>query len=769
MIDSLEPQRYSVSFPGVAADQLLLEDWDTQGQTNRHGPFAVGRLHGFDAVANGKRIDWKAIRAENRVSKARRTNAARLAGVATSQTLSAVQGLDAAATAAVAAPADALLWVNQPGVQRVSFDALQTAGADFGGAAIDALALTDRGKARPRHVIDANADGVFNSGDSVEFVGTITPTLYSDRNAYRLQVDPSGVLVLVASSKALDATGAVPAVLPDTVTVEQERVYSYTAPTSDPWYDQRLFARATPVSLVRTFDLPGHAGGDATLHLSLWGITDWPGVAQDHHLVVRVNGSQVEDARFDGSTDATRTIVLPAGMLNQTGNTLTLEVPGDTGYDYDIQAFDGFSVDYERRAEAHSGGWQGTIPEGMTAKIAVTGFEGESVAWKGNQRRVGDSVLTIQGKGSWVAADGRAIRQPEVQAEVPVPAAKPMIGAVDYLIVAHPQFIGTQAMADLVALQQGRGYSTAVIDVDSLYAAYSDFEVDAQAVRRYLGQARPPYVLLVGADSYDYKDYLGLASQSFVPTHYLPTGTLVTYTPADSYHVDYNGDGIPQARLGRLPVRTEAELTQLVAKLASYVPTTAAVFAAGPSDSPREFAQVSEAYAAKLPAGMPYSEVYADDLGLTGAKASLTGELNLGGALVSYVGHSSYGIWGLNPTHGILFWADDARALTNTTPHLVTQWGCWNTYFVNPRQDTMANGFLLQGHGAAAVLGATALTNLDTLRGLGEAFFAQVGQRATLGEALLRAQQSYATANPGAARDLRGFALLGDPAAELHE
>ncbi len=182
------------------------------------------------------------------------------------------------------------------------------------------------------------------------------------------------------------------------------------------------------------------------------------------------------------------------------------------------------------------------------------------------------------------------------------------------------------------------------------------------------------------------------------------------------------------------------------------------------------FAQVSEGYAAQLPAEHAlFGDLCGRSWDLTGAKASLTSELNLAGALVSYVGHSSYRIWGLNPTHGILFWANDARALTNATPHLVTQWGCWNTYFVNPRQDTMANGFLLQEHGAAAVLGATALTDLDLLRGLGEAFFDQVGRRATLGDALLRAQQSYAKSHPAAARDLRGFALLGDPAAELNQ
>ncbi|MEZ5574154.1 MAG: hypothetical protein R3F44_00350 [Candidatus Competibacteraceae bacterium] len=56
---------------------------------------------------------------------------------------------------------------------------------------------------------------------------------------------------------------------------------------------------------------------------------------------------------------------------------------------------------------------------------------------------------------------------------------------MDYLIVSR-LVIDTPAMDDLVALQEGRGYRTAVIDVDTLYAAYSDFPVDAEAIRRCL-------------------------------------------------------------------------------------------------------------------------------------------------------------------------------------------------------------------------------------------------------------------------------------------
>ena len=512
VIDSLDPQRYSASFPGVAVDELLLEDWDSRGQTDRHGPFEVGRPHGFDAVAHAKRIDWTAIRAENAHGKAMHEKAQRVA------------------MAKATTPSDALLWVTEPGIQRIGFDELRTAGADFGGIALAELALTDNDKAWSRHVIDANANGVFDSGDSVEFIGEVTETLYSARNAYRLRIDPARVKA--ANSSALNPKNAVPGIFADTIEVERQKAYSYTAPIGDPWYDQWLFANGRAATLERRFDLPGHAGGNVTLNLHLWGVTDWPGPGDDHHLIVKVNGQQIEEIWFDGNGDASRAIRLPQSLVRETGNTLTLEAPGDTGFAYDIQAFDSFTVQYERHTLAHDGAWQGAIPDGVTNKIRLDGFQTESVAWKGNQRRVGDATLYIQGKGDWIAADARAIHQPTVQAAIPAPVPTPEKGAVDYLIVSHPQFIDTLAMDDLVKLQEGRGYRTAVIDVDTLYAAYSDFEVDAEAIRRHLKAAKPSFTLLVGGDSYDYHDYLGLASQSFVPTHYAKTDALVTYAPS---------------------------------------------------------------------------------------------------------------------------------------------------------------------------------------------------------------------------------------------
>ncbi|MEZ5574155.1 MAG: hypothetical protein R3F44_00355 [Candidatus Competibacteraceae bacterium] len=78
------------------------------------------------------------------------------------------------------------------------------------------------------------------------------------------------------------------------------------------------------------------------------------------------------------------------------------------------------------------------------------------------------------------------------------------------------------------------------------------------------------------------------------------------------------------------------------------------ILAAGPSDSGRQFAQVSEGYAAPIARRPVHQTFHVDSDRLNDAKTALTNALNLDdGALVSYIRHSSYRIWGLNPRSGI--------------------------------------------------------------------------------------------------------------------
>ena len=132
-------------------------------------------------------------------------------------------------------------------------------------------------------------------------------------------------------------------------------------------------------------------------------------------------------------------------------------------------------------------------------------------------------------------------------------------------------------------------------------------------------------------------------------------------------------------------------------------------------------------------------------------------------ALTSFFGHSGPSVSSFEG----LFDAIDAEELQNfALPTVVTQWGCWNTYYVSPRFDSMAHRLLLSGdNGAAAVFGATTLTESSSDRALGDLFTPLVtAPGVTLGEALTDAKQALALTDPGRLDVILGWTLLGDPA-----
>ncbi len=178
---------------------------------------------------------------------------------------------------------------------------------------------------------------------------------------------------------------------------------------------------------------------------------------------------------------------------------------------------------------------------------------------------------------------------------------------------------------------------------------------------------------------------------------------LVTFAPADAKYVDIDNDNIPDLNIGRFPVRTVSELANLTQKVTDYTNKSyglTSVFAADRLDSSTgySFKNDAEFLINTLPQTWKDSmdsdsKAYFDDDGLAGAKSKITNKINQGVALTSFIGHSGPRDWSFSR----MFSAPDALLLNNTnSPTLVTQWGCWNTYFVSPQEDTMAHAFYAQ-------------------------------------------------------------------------
>jgi hypothetical protein len=215
-------------------------------------------------------------------------------------------------------------------------------------------------------------------------------------------------------------------------------------------------------------------------------------------------------------------------------------------------------------------------------------------------------------------------------------------------------------------------------------------------------------------------------------------------------------------------VRTSQELAAVVAKTLAYeaksYPRTF-LAASDLTDSVERisFSQISHQMLQGLGTGWSVEQVDMDALGVPVARAKVIDSLNRGVAFTQFFGHSSYNVWSFS----ILFASPHAVQLQNAgRPSVVAQWGCWNTYYVHPTINTLGHALMLSGQqGAAAVLGATALTNSQSDIELGQRYLPRVVQPGvTLGDALVAAKRDLSQQHPEMRDVLVGWTILGDPA-----
>ena len=765
--DSAEVSRYALTLAAVpASGRFFIVDHDLRGRRTAQGPFEVGRDYGAPAATTG--FDWTGTR------------------VALAELEQLRQSAGSAGTVR--------LWVQQPGFQRVTHAMLLAAGVDLRGVAVDQIGLAFRGQPVSRRVHASGA--TFAADSSIDFPVEPAYSLYTKEFPYLLRAD--GVGVVDIPQDTLLATDSVDAWYWGESVYAPDTRYTFASPTDDPWYAERVLAYANqPAQFSRTLTTSAIAsveGFGPQLSVDLIGVTNWPGSAPDHRVELRVDGVTVSSAVFDGLRAQTLTAktTLPAS-----GNLpVELRVSGDTGFDYDLVYLDRIALRYPRRIVAEAGmlaipalqatgdAWAenaGDDDDGES--LLASSFEGQdqipgfvAAGLGGGALGYADtghgwralSAVTTAGGSMWpVAAGARywlgeptALAAPRVDTLVEV--APLLQGQADYLVITHALF--EPHLAPLVARQQARGLSVRVVDVAQVYAQFNDHVPEAEAIQRFIDKAVAQmgvqYVLLVGADTYDYKNFLGTGSVSLVPTRYAAYGDIVRYAPADGLYVDRNGDGAPEAAIGRLPVRSVAELQVLLAKSAAAAAPRRALLVSPADESDAPFRAVHEGFAARWPVGWTLDRAYVDELGLDPTRAALGNALNQRLGVLSFVGHSAPTQWSFDP---VLSTAD----LSGHTglADLVVQWGCWNSYFVAPTANTLAHGFLLTpSSGAAAVIGVTSLTDLKSHEALGNLLLPELAAGVRIGDALRLAKMQLAAQGERYRDILIAATLLGDPA-----
>ena len=775
--DSTSAKSYQIDAPLAAGMPFSLRSVEASGKRLPLGEYQVGLSVGASATADEATFDWAAtVVQEQQRAQLRQANQAAGAG------------------------ARAWLMVDSDGPQRLSYEQLQSAGLNgFAGVSIQDLRLRRQGA--PIAIAIESADASFGPGDELLFVGEANRSLYTQKAAYLLDLGGGGpgLTTLVEASDTAQPVDSHRRVL----RAEQDRVYSFSSPTGDPWAWKRVVSVGAPATTSVEIATPDFSNrGEVTLRAQIWGGLDADGSAPDHHVQLRLNGTLIDDRRFDGVTEQMITVTLPASAMVAGNNIIELDLPGDTGFDADVVYLESIELRYEALIQAELGlaAWTsesggGSIPElfangfevnsGTRCEdcpaFRVTGVNGSARLLRESGSRLstglisglsGNDVLAIStsaGDRLWLAEPG-SLARPEVR--VPIDTAGLSDGPAGYLVISHPSF--ADQLGPLLAARSQSGRNVKLALTDQIYDAYGDGDFGAPAIAAYIAQMRASHgtteVLLVGADSYDYRGNLATPSMSFVPGPYVQTEALVRFAPSDAALVDAAGDGVPDLAIGRLPVRTSVELDAVLSKILSYPAATnrSALLVSDRSGfGASDFATGSESVFQAL-TGWGLERAYLDLLTPEQIRAQLVSSVDSGVGLVQYFGHSSPNRWSFE---NVLTSAQLSNGLLHntSTPTTVWQWGCWNTYHVDPQAGSMGHAWMNQSSGAAAVIGAATLTEASHDRALAEKLAAIVATQPgiAIGTALQLAKQELAVEQPSWRDVLLGITLLGDPAMAL--
>lgn len=707
-----------------------------------------------------------------------------------------------AAPAAVIAPQESVNTLNiaipADGFYRLGYDDLAAAG--FDPAALDpaTLQLWHHGEEIALSIVGGE-DGRFDPGDSVLFYATTIPAgttaaLYTTQDVYQLTAG-------VVPGRRMDTRLVPPEPAPDAFSFLDQRhaapdtFYWVTMPRDagdERWFwDGRLAPDTAGIAAARAYTLTLGAptpNGDATLTARLQGVTTGA-----HRTQLQLNGTVVGDVAWSGRRPYTATVTVAQSLLRTGANRVDVHTLA-AGTEVDQILVDGFSLAYRARYVADDDYLAFAAPDADRVHFTLTGFTRPDVPLYDitdpHAPVVLDAVTWFETGATWTAEftddvtpatryvalpDAHVLSPAAVTRDSPTDWRTPGHGA-DYLLITHRELY--TATLRLAAHRQSQGLRVATVMVDDLYDEFNHGVFHPGAIRDFLAYAyanwqppAPAYVLLVGDAYQDYRNILAQAPRNFVPSQIIQTDGFGE-TSSDTWFAAVDGDDVlPDLMLGRLPVKSGAQLDDVIDKLIAYDGLGAdaawqqrVLLVA--DDDEDAFTQLSARLATHVPAHFTTQRIDVASLAAQGDPVdALHRAMDAGAALLNYAGHGEYYRWGTWQGTPLLHIDDVATLQNGAALPVVTMANCLSGFFTSP-VDSLGEALLTHADGGAiAVWAPTDAGTPAAHTVLMDGFYAALlrGDRQTVGAAVASAQLATLTHSPFWGDMIQTFALLGDP------
>jgi hypothetical protein len=529
--------------------------------------------------------------------------------------------------------------------------------------------------------------------------------------------------------------------------------------------------------LLYVWDADMTSPEDALLEVALQGA-----VAGPHRVKVFFNDAEVGEVSFMGQSQARFQAEIPVSALLPGENLVSFIAQGG---EMDISLLDYIHLTYLRNYRAHENALKLTAQGGR--QVSVTGFSHARIQVLDITDAL--SVLEVEGKVSKTQGSGY-----EVSLRVPGSGMRTLLAMAvenarspaqlflnqpsrwhqgmnryDLVIISHRDFV--ESLKPLKNLRENQGLSVALVDVEDVYDEFSFGSKDPRAIKDFLQRAKsnwkkaPRFVLLAGDASYDPRNFLGFGELDFVPTKLLDTAYLET--ASDDWLVDFDGDGLPEMALGRLPLQTAVEASAMVAKIIAYeksARTNEALLVADKTEQTDDFdfADAAHRVGALFPSSVGLRKVFRGEYDSDAqAKEALLHYLGQGSLVVNYLGHGGMMEW-----RGHVFTADDADSLPNAgkLPFYISM-TCLNGFFQAPYGDTLAESLLKAEQGGAVAVWTSSGMTLPRGQSVMNQELIKLlfnGEDLTIGEAAMKAKRATRD------QDIRKtWILFGDPTTRL--
>jgi hypothetical protein len=241
---------------------------------------------------------------------------------------------------------------------------------------------------------------------------------------------------------------------------------------------------------------------------------------------------------------------------------------------------------------------------------------------------------------------------------------------------------------------------------------------------------------------------------------------------SDNALADVDGDHVPEAAVGRLPVLTADELTTFITRIIAYESgggeawERRLLFAADDPDPGADFPAGSEDLAACVSPDYSVERIYLNEMPLAEARQALQDTINNGVLFLSYIGHGGLDRFAAEQ---LLSKTDVASLLNGSMLPVVTAMTCYVGGYGYPGFDSLGEVLVTRDDGGAvAFWGPSGLSLNDPAIDLARHFYDIIfidGER-ILGDAVRRACKEYRKGG-SALFEIDMYNILGDPALRL--